>query len=112
MNTTFNEHPTAIVTVDTSNFPQEVLNSPLPVVVIFSRGWSPCEMIEPILEQIATELAGKVKVVKLNADVPPELPAKYGVSSFQRLAMFKGGEVTVADVAFGSLRSWVSHALA
>ncbi|QND34356.1 thioredoxin family protein [Sinorhizobium medicae] len=112
MNTTIlNEHPTAIVKVGISNFPEEVLKSTKPVIVHFWAEWCPpCELMEPILEQIATELAGKVKVVKLNDDENLELAAQYRVS-FPMLAMFKGGEV--ADIYVGgSLRSWISHAMA
>ncbi|WP_457812455.1 thioredoxin family protein [Sinorhizobium meliloti] len=112
MNTTvLNEHPRAIAKVDISNFPEEVLKSTKPVIVHFWAEWCPpCELLEPILEQIATELAGKVKVVKLN-DENLELAAKYGVRSFPGLAMFKGG--AVADIYVGgSLGSWISHAMA
>ncbi|RVG83538.1 thiol reductase thioredoxin [Sinorhizobium meliloti] len=115
MNTTIpNEHPTAIVTVDISNFPEEVLKSAKPVIVIFWADWcSPSELLEPILEKVATELAGKVKAVKLNNNENPELAAQYGVYEFPTLAMFKGGEVAGADMyTRGPLRSWISNAMA
>ncbi|WP_234841948.1 thioredoxin family protein [Sinorhizobium meliloti] len=113
MDTTIpNEHPTDIVKVDISNFPEVVLKSTEPVFVnLWARWCPPCELTKPILEEIATELAGKVKIVKLNDNENLELAAKYGVSSFPTLAMFKGGEV--ADIYVrGSLRSWISHATA
>ncbi|QND33879.1 thioredoxin fold domain-containing protein [Sinorhizobium meliloti] len=113
MNTTIpNEHPTAIVKVDISNFPEEVLKSAEPVIVTFWARWCPpCELLQPIFEQIATELAGKVKIVELSDNENVELAAQYGVRSFPRLAMFKGG--AVADIYVGgSLRSWISHAMA
>ncbi|GCA47609.1 MULTISPECIES: thioredoxin [Sinorhizobium] len=106
----------ATVKVDTSNFQKEVLNSAEPVVVDFWAEWcGPCKMIAPSLEEIATELAGKVKVVKLNIDENPELAAQYGVRSIPTLAMFKGGEV--ADIKVGAapktaLSSWISNAVA
>ncbi len=106
----------ATVKVDTSNFQKEVLNSAEPVVVDFWAEWcGPCKMIAPSLEEIATELAGKVKVVKLNIDENPELAAQYGVRSIPTLAMFKGGEV--ADIKVGAapktaLSSWISSAVA
>ncbi|ATB03172.1 thioredoxin [Sinorhizobium meliloti] len=106
----------ATVKVDTANFQKEVLNSAEPVVVDFWAPWcGPCKMIAPSLEEIATELAGKVKVVKLNIDENPELAAQYGVRSIPTLAMFKGGEV--ADIKVGAapktaLSSWISNAVA
>ena len=106
----------ATVKVDTANFQKEVLNSAEPVVVDFWAEWcGPCKRIAPSLEEIATELAGKVKVVKLNIDENPELAAQYGVRSIPTLAMFKGGEV--ADIKVGAapktaLSSWISNAVA
>ncbi|MES5101070.1 thioredoxin [Agrobacterium vaccinii] len=104
----------ATVKVDTSNFQSEVLDSAEPVVVDFWAEWcGPCKMIAPSLEEIATELAGKVKVVKLNIDENPELAAQFGVRSIPTLAMFKGGEV--ADIKVGAapktaLSAWISSA--
>ena len=104
----------ATVKVDTSNFQSEVLDSLEPVVVDFWAEWcGPCKMIAPSLEEISTELAGKVKVVKLNIDENPELAAQFGVRSIPTLAMFKGGEV--ADIKVGAapktaLSAWISSA--
>ena len=106
----------ATVTVDKSNFKAEVLDSAEPVVVDFWAEWcAPCKMIAPSLEEIATEMNGRVKVVKLDVDENPELAARYGVRSVPTLAMFKGGEV--ADVKVGALpktalSSWISGAVA
>ncbi|MBW6424567.1 thioredoxin [Rhizobium sp. XQZ8] len=104
----------ATVKVDNSNFQAEVLNSVEPVVVDFWAEWcGPCKMIGPSLEEISNELAGKVKVVKLNIDENPELAAQFGVRSIPTLAMFKGGEV--ADIKVGAapktaLSAWISSA--
>lgn len=104
----------ATVKVDNSNFQAEVLDSTQPVVVDFWAEWcGPCKMIGPHLEEISNELAGKVKVVKLNIDENPELAAKFGVRSIPTLAMFKGGEV--ADIKVGAapktaLSAWISSA--
>jgi thioredoxin 1 len=104
--------PMATVKVDNANFQKEVLESVEPVVVDFWAEWcGPCKMIAPSLEEIATELAGKVKVAKLNIDENPELAAQFGVRSIPTLAVFKGGQV--ADIKVGaapksSLSSWIS----
>ncbi len=106
----------ATVKVDTSNFQAEVLNSAEPVVVDFWAEWcGPCKMIGPSLEEISNEMAGKVKVVKVNIDENPEIAAQYGVRSIPTLALFKAGEV--ADIKVGAapktaLTSWISTAAA
>ncbi|OJF98402.1 thioredoxin [Pararhizobium antarcticum] len=106
----------ATVKVDTSNFQAEVLNSAEPVVVDFWAEWcGPCKMIGPSLEEISNEMAGKVKVVKVNIDENPEIAAQYGVRSIPTLALFKAGEV--ADIKVGAapktaLTSWISNAAA
>ncbi|PKA39279.1 thioredoxin [Rhizobium sullae] len=104
----------ATVKVDINNFQSEVLESAEPVVVDFWAEWcGPCKMIAPSLEEIAIELAGKVKVAKLNIDENPELAAQFGVRSIPTLAIFKAGEV--ADIKVGAapktaLSSWISNA--
>jgi len=104
----------ATVKVDINNFQSEVLESAEPVVVDFWAEWcGPCKMIAPSLEEISTELAGKVKVAKLNIDENPELAAQFGVRSIPTLAIFKAGEV--ADIKVGAapktaLASWISSA--
>lgn len=100
--------------VTDSSFAADVLSSSTPVLVDFWAEWcGPCKMIAPSLEEIATEMAGKVKVAKLNIDENPELAAQFGVRSIPTLAMFKGGEV--ADIKVGAapktaLASWISNA--
>ena len=104
----------ATVKVDSANFQSEVLESAEPVVVDFWAEWcGPCKMIAPSLEEISSELAGKVKIAKLNIDENPDLAAKFGVRSIPTLAIFKGGEV--ADIKVGAapktaLTSWISGA--
>ncbi|CAN7173282.1 thioredoxin [Pararhizobium sp. LjRoot235] len=106
----------ATVKVDTSNFQDEVLNAAEPVIVDFWAEWcGPCKMIAPSLEEISNELAGKVKVAKVNIDENPEIAAQYGVRSIPTLAMFKAGEVS--DIKVGAapktaLSSWISNAAA
>ncbi|MBZ0161283.1 MAG: thioredoxin [Notoacmeibacter sp.] len=102
----------ATVKVDKSNFQSNVLESAEPVVVDFWAEWcGPCKMIAPALEEIATEMGGKVKIAKLNIDENPELAAQFGVRSIPTLMLFKGGEV--ADMKVGAapktaLSSWIS----
>ena len=103
-----------ILTLTQDNFSQQVLESQTPVLIDFWAEWcGPCKMIAPSLEEIATELAGKVKVAKLNIDENPELAAQFGVRSIPTLAIFKGGEV--ADISIGAkpktaLSNWISSA--
>ena len=104
------------VKVDKSNFKADVLDASAPVVVDFWAEWcGPCKMIGPSLEEISTELAGKVKIVKLNIDENPELAAQFGVRSIPTLMIFKGGEV--ADMKVGALPKtalshWINGAVA
>ncbi|MBD8556782.1 thioredoxin [Rhizobium sp. CFBP 8762] len=106
----------ATVKVDNANFQSEVLNSAEPVVVDFWAEWcGPCKMIGPSLEEISVEMAGKVKIAKVNIDENPEIAAQYGVRSIPTLAVFKAGEV--ADIKVGALpktalSSWISTASA
>lgn len=76
------------------NFEEEVLRSELPVLVDFWAPWcSPCHMVAPVVEQIAREYGGKLKVGKLNVDEAQSTATEYGVVSIPTLAIFKGGKV-------------------
>ena len=105
-----------IAHVSDDQFENEVLKSDGPVLVDFWAEWcGPCKMIAPSLEEISVEMAGKVKVAKVNIDENPEIAAQYGVRSIPTLAMFKAGEV--ADIKVGAapktaLTSWISNAAA
>ena len=80
--------------VTDSDFQNEVINSELPVLVDFTAVWcQPCKMIEPIVKQLAQDWAGRVKVVKLDADQNPNLLTKYGVLGIPTLMLFRGGEI-------------------
>lgn len=83
-----------IVTLTSSTFDETVQSSTEPVVVDFWAEWcGPCKMIAPILEELATEQAGKVRIAKLNVDDHPDLAMRYNVMSIPTLLIFDGGEV-------------------
>ncbi len=80
--------------INSSSFKQEVLQSDLPVLVDFYAGWcGPCRMLAPVMQQLAEEYAGKVKMVKLNVDQSPELASSFGINSIPALLYFQGGQV-------------------
>jgi thioredoxin 1 len=76
------------------NFETEVLQSDVPVLVDFWATWcGPCRMIAPIIEELAGEYAGRVKVAKVDVDQNPGVATKYGIRSIPTLAVFKNGQV-------------------
>jgi thioredoxin 1 len=82
-----------VVTLTGNNFDQEVLKSPTPVLVDFWAEWcGPCKMIAPMLDEVADEKAGKLKVVKINVDENQELAGKFEIRAIPTLILFKGGE--------------------
>ncbi len=85
------------------NFDTEVLNSSLPVIVDFWASWcGPCKMLAPVIEEIAKELDGKVKVGKVNVDEQNELAAKYQIMSIPTVLSFKDGVVVSTSVGVKS----------
>ena len=92
MNTSDNN--TKPVQIDNGNFDSEVLNSKQPVLVAFLTSWSrPCAVILPVLDEIASECAGKLKVVRVNADTNLDLSLWYDVQSIPTLFYFVAGSV-------------------
>lgn len=80
--------------VTDSNFEQEVLKSAQPVLIDFWAPWcAPCRAIAPVIDQLAGEYSGRLKVVKINVDDNPETPARYGVRGIPNLLIIKGGQV-------------------
>ncbi|MCA0400135.1 MAG: thioredoxin [Proteobacteria bacterium] len=99
-------------TVTDKSFTADVLQSAEPVVVDFWAPWcGPCKMIAPALEEIASELAGKVKIAKINVDENQEIAAKYGIRSIPTLMIFKGGELAATKVGAAQksdLSKWIA----
>jgi thioredoxin 1 len=90
---------TATTTVTDANFATEVLGNSKPVLVDFWAEWcGPCKQIAPALEQIATELGGKVTVAKLNIEESPTTPSRYGVRGIPTMMLFKDGQMASMKV--------------
>ena len=91
------------VTLTDQNFKTEVLDSKVPVLVDFWAEWcGPCRMVAPVVEKIAKEYAGKLKVGKVNVDDNSETPQKYGIQGIPTLILFKNGQVANQMVGFQS----------
>ena len=88
-----------IINVTDSNFEQEVLSSEIPVLLDYWAEWcGPCKMIAPILNDIADEYSGKIKVAKINIDENPSTPSKFGVRGIPTLMIFKSGSIEATKV--------------
>ena len=89
----------AELTLTKNNFEAEVMQSRLPVLIDFWASWcGPCRMLAPVIEQIAEETAGSVKVGKANVDEEPELAAAFQVSSIPTLVVIRDGKITQTAV--------------
>jgi thioredoxin 1 len=101
--------------VSDASFDSEVLKANGPVVVDFWAEWcGPCRMIAPALDEIATAMGDKVKIVKINVDENPAVASKYGVMSIPTLMIFKNGEMASRQVGAApkaKLQQWITAAV-
>lgn len=89
------------ITLTDQNFKQEVLDSKVPVLVDFWAEWcGPCRMVSPIVEKIAGDYSGKIKVGKLNVDDHSATPAQYGIQGIPTLLLFKNGQLASQIVGY------------
>jgi thioredoxin 1 len=91
-----------VAEVSDGSFDQDVLQSDVPVLIDFWAPWcGPCKAISPVVEELAGEYQGRLKVMKMNVDDNPQTPSRYGVRGIPNLILFKGGQV--ADQIVGAV---------
>ncbi|APX13101.1 thioredoxin [Tateyamaria omphalii] len=105
----------ATVAVTDATFDAEVKNSDVPVVVDFWAEWcGPCKQIGPALEELSSEMEGKIKIAKVNVDENPNAPAQMGVRGIPALFIFKNGEVIsnrAGAAPKAALQSWIEDSI-
>lgn len=89
------------ITITKDNFENEVLNSDKPVLIDFWASWcGPCQMLSPIISEIAVEYDGKIKVCKVNVDNERELSSRFKIMSIPTVVVIKNGDVSNVSVGF------------
>jgi thioredoxin 2 len=105
-----------ITDADDTTFGEIADAAKIPVIVDLWAPWcGPCRAVSPALEQLARELAGQVKLVKVNVDVSPQLSRRFGAQAIPTLLVLRGGQVTARQTGaapLAALRAWVGQALA
>jgi thioredoxin 1 len=105
----------APIKVTDASFPDDVLNAKKPVLVDFWAEWcGPCRMIAPALDELATELADKLTVVKINIDENPNTPQKYGVRGIPTMMIFAQGQVAATKVGAlpkSKIKEWIESSI-
>ncbi len=103
-------------TVTEASFDTDVIGASTPVLVDFWAEWcGPCRMIAPALEEISSEMAGKVTVAKLNIDENPDIATRFGIRSIPTLMIFRDGKPAAVQVganAKGKIVEWINGAIA
>jgi len=105
----------SIQSIKEDSFENEVINSTTPVLIDFWAEWcGPCKEISPILEEIASEMESKIKIVKINIDENPNIPNQYGIQSIPTLIIFKKGKPVATKVGGGiksELLDWIEQSI-
>jgi thioredoxin 1 len=103
------------IKVSDASFQNDVLNAKGPVVVDFWAEWcGPCKMIAPALDELSTELNGKVTIAKINIDENPHVPQKYGVRGIPTMMIFQGGQVAATKVGAlpkSKIKEWIESSI-
>lgn len=101
--------------VTDDNFNQEVLQSPIPVLVDFWAEWcGPCRMLTPIIEELGKELNNKIKIVKMNIDQNPNTPSTLGIRSIPTMIIFKDGQQVATKTGAlpkNLIESWINSSI-